>query len=201
MTTGGRALARLKSAASPDFSLEHAARASFAAPIAGVDEAGRGPLAGPVVAAAVILDEHRCPAGVNDSKTLSEAQREQLFIELQVSAIIGVGIVDVAQIDQLNILQATLLAMRKAVAALDVTPVVALIDGNRAPILDCQIRTVVRGDARSLTIAAASIIAKVTRDHTMRALAERHPGYGWQRNMGYGTPEHKAALASLGATP
>jgi len=195
------ALVRLRSVTSPDFSLEHEARASFAAPIAGVDEAGRGPLAGPVVAAAVILDEHHCPAGLNDSKALSEAQRERLFVELQVSAIIGIGIVDVAQIDQLNILQATLLAMREAVAALDVSPTIALVDGNRAPILDCHVRTVIKGDSRSLSIAAASVIAKVTRDRTMRELAERHPGYGWQRNMGYGTPEHKAALARLGATP
>ncbi len=169
-------------------------------PVAGIDEAGRGPWAGPVVAAAVILGA-AVPAGVTDSKRLSRGQREALFAALRASACIGVGVASVAEIDRLNILAATLVAMRRAVDDLDVAPAHALVDGNRAPELGCPATTVVGGDARSLSIAAASIVAKVTRDRIMARLARRYPGFGWERNAGYGTPEHRAALMRLGVTP
>ncbi len=170
-------------------------------PVAGVDEAGRGPWAGPVVAAAVVLDAGSVPAGVTDSKQLSRARREALFAALRASARIGVGAASVAEIDRLNILAATLVAMRRAVDDLGVAPAHVLIDGNRAPQLACPATAVVGGDQRSLSIAAASIVAKVTRDCIMARLARRYPGFGWERNAGYGTPEHRAALARLGVTP
>ncbi len=193
----------------PDFFLEDAARAEGFAAIAGIDEAGRGPWAGPVVAAAVILDRAALPAdlarGLDDSKKLSAARREVLFAALVPvarvgGALIGVGQAEVEEIDRLNILQATFLAMARAVAALSSVPDFALVDGNRAPELSCKVRCVVGGDGRSLSIAAASIVAKVTRDRAMKELALRHPGYGWERNAGYGTAEHQAALARLGVT-
>lgn len=187
----------------PDFSLE---RASGIARIAGVDEAGRGPLAGPVVAAAVILDPVRLGdpeiAALDDSKKMTVKARERLFAYLNEHAEVGVGIADVAAIDRLNILQATLTAMAGAVSNLAPVPGLALIDGNKMPRgLCCPAETVVKGDARSLSIAAASVIAKVTRDRIMLDLAARYPGYGWERNAGYGTAEHLTALAALGATP
>ncbi len=182
----------------PDFSYEMLARERVSGPICGIDEAGRGPWAGPVVAAAVILDPQNMPVGIADSKVVKEAERERLFEELQARAIVGVGIADVARIDRDNILAATMWAMADAVSSLDVPPELALVDGNRAPPLLCQSQTVVQGDALVLSIAAASIIAKVTRDRIMRALAVRHPGYGWERNKGYGTKEHQAGLARLG---
>lgn len=173
--------------------------------IAGIDEAGRGPWAGPVVAAAVILDQAALPAalagGLDDSKKLSAARRDELFALLPGFARIGVGRAEVDEIDRLNILQATFLAMTRAAAALDVPPDLALVDGNRPPALACAVRCVVGGDGRSLSIAAASVVAKVTRDRVMTELARRHPGYGWERNAGYGTAEHQAALARLGPTP
>ncbi len=169
-------------------------------PVAGIDEAGRGPWAGPVVAAAVILGA-AVPAGVTDSKRLSRERREVLFAALRASACIGVGVASVAEIDRLNILAATLVAMRRAVDDLDVAPAHALVDGNRAPELACPATAVVGGDGRSLSIAAASIVAKVTRDRIMARLARRYPGFGWERNAGYGTPEHRAALMRLGVTP
>ncbi len=185
----------------PDFSLEDA---SGAAPIAGVDEAGRGPWAGPVVAAAVILDrdglDPDLALGLDDSKKLPAARRELLFAALQASARIGVGRADVADIDSMNILGATLLAMSRAVAALGAAPELALIDGTSVPDLPCPAQTVIGGDGLSLSIAAASVVAKVTRDRLMAELALAHPGYGWERNKGYGTPEHRTALESLGAT-
>lgn len=186
----------------PDFSLEDA---SGAARVAGVDEAGRGPWAGPVVAAAVILDrdglDPDLALGLDDSKKLPAARRERLFAALQACALIGVGRADVADIDSMNILGATLLAMGRAVSALGAAPDLALIDGTSVPDLPCPARPVIGGDGLSLSIAAASIVAKVTRDRLMAELALAHPGYGWERNKGYGTPEHRAALETLGVTP
>jgi ribonuclease HII len=171
-------------------------------PLAGVDEAGRGPLAGPVVAAAVILDRKRIPKGLNDSKQLSAEVREELFILITERAIaIGVGEASVDEIDLVNIRQATHLAMARAVRALGVAAAFALVDGNDAPALPCPCDTIIDGDAKSVSIAAASIIAKVTRDRMMHALHDTHPGYGWCRNKGYGTAEHLGALEKLGATP
>lgn len=184
----------------PDFTLEHALQRHAGGLIAGVDEAGRGPWAGPVVAAAVILDPNDIPEGVNDSKKLTTGKRDQLFDMIQASAKIAVGIVNVGDIDRHNILQATLAAMREAVLNLPLSPAAVLIDGNKCPDLPCPARAIVKGDGRSLSIAAASIIAKVTRDRIMDRLAGEHPGYGWERNKGYGTPEHRAALAKLGVT-
>ncbi len=169
--------------------------------VAGVDEAGRGPWAGPVVAAAVILDFENVPSGLADSKALSEAAREAAYREIVDRARVGLGVADVARIDRDNILQATLWAMQTAIAALPEVPRVALIDGNRAPRLACEARCVVGGDARCLSIAAASIVAKVTRDRLMVALGVDWPGYGFESHKGYGTPDHRKALARLGVTP
>jgi len=170
--------------------------------ICGVDEAGRGPWAGPVVAAAVVLDRGNVPAGLNDSKKLTASRRAVLFDAIRDWALVGVGIATVAEIDALNILRANDLAMRRAIEALRPAPDAALIDGNRVPPgWPCRARALVGGDGRSLSIAAASIVAKVTRDRIMAGLANSHPGYGWERNQGYGTPEHRAALSRLGVTP
>ena len=170
-------------------------------PICGVDEAGRGPLAGPVVAAAVILQKGRIPKGLNDSKQLDEETRETLFPQIMDMAIaVGVGEASVGEIDLVNIRQATHLAMARAVRALPVPAAFALVDGNDAPALPCKCDTLVGGDARSLSIAAASIIAKVTRDRLMIRLHDEHPGYAWCRNKGYGTAEHYAGLKRHGVT-
>jgi ribonuclease HII len=169
-----------------------------AGPIAGVDEAGRGPLAGPVVAAAVILDRKRIPKGIADSKQMTADAREAAYGRIMACAIVGVGEATVDEIDLVNIRQATHLAMARAVRALSLAPAFALVDGNDAPALPCRCDTIVDGDARSVSIAAASIIAKVTRDRMMTALHEQHPGYGWLTNKGYGTPEHLEALNRLG---
>ena len=184
----------------PDFEIEDIARRNLApdALIAGVDEVGRGPWAGPVVAAAVILARGAVPDGLDDSKALSKARREALFDEITGAATIGCGMASVAEIDTLNILQASLLAMTRAVEALGSAPHMALVDGNRAPRLACPVKTVVKGDAKSLSIAAASIIAKVTRDRLMAELAIEHPAYGWERNAGYGTAEHREGLQLVG---
>ena len=182
----------------PDLSLERAAGGR----VAGVDEAGRGPWAGPVVAAAVVLDVGDLPprvrAKITDSKLLTAEQRTALHPAILACADAAVGIASVAEIDSMNILQATLLAMRRAVARLAQVPDLVLVDGNRAPSLPCPVKTVVGGDRESLSIAAASIVAKVTRDRLMARLAADYPGYGWERNAGYGTAEHRAALARLG---
>lgn len=185
----------------PDFTLEAAAGGR----VAGVDEVGRGPLAGPVLAAAVVLP---CPpppaltALLDDSKRLNAAQRARAAAALRAcGAELALGAASVAEIARLNILGATLLAMARAVARLPSPPDLALVDGNRAPPLDCPLRCVVGGDGRSLSIAAASIIAKLARDRAMARLAARWPGYGWEANAGYGTAAHRAALARLGATP
>ncbi|MGE0212794.1 MAG: ribonuclease HII [Parvibaculaceae bacterium] len=184
---------------SPSPDLVHEREASVLGLVAGVDEAGCAPLAGPVVAAAVVLDFRHVPEGINDSKKLSAERREELYGEIA-GACLGwaVGIADVARIDAVNILNARLWAMAEAVRALSAAPAVALVDGNRAPKLSCETRLIVGGDARSLSIAAASIIAKVTRDRLMCALDIECPGYGFSRHKGYGTPEHQRALRELG---
>jgi ribonuclease HII len=184
----------------PTFELEAAELQLHGGPVCGVDEAGRGPLAGPVVAAAVILDPDRIPDGINDSKVLDEEMREVLYARITRTAVYAVGIADVKRIDRDNILNATMWAMAQAVAKLAVQPKLAAIDGNRAPKLGCTTRTIVKGDARCLSIAAASIIAKVTRDRIMIELAAKNPGYGFERHKGYGTPEHQDAIKRLGVT-
>ncbi|RMF15034.1 MAG: ribonuclease HII [Alphaproteobacteria bacterium] len=182
----------------PDWSLEDACDG----PVAGLDEAGRGPLAGPVVAAAVILDPDRIPPGIRDSKTLDAAQREQLHRAIVAHALaVSVAAASVAEIDRLNVLRASLLAMERAVARLPMQPAVCLVDGNQAPQLPITCRCVVGGDHRSLSIAAAGIVAKVVRDRIMARLDRRHPGYGWATNAGYGVREHMDALRSVGVTP
>jgi ribonuclease HII len=182
----------------PTFELEAAEHQLGSRPIAGVDEAGRGPWAGPVVAAAVILNPDRIPANIDDSKVLDEDSRAYLYKRIMKVAIVAVGIVDVDRIDRDNILGATLWAMAEAVAQLTDTPKLVLIDGNRSPRLPMPARTIVKGDAKCLSIAAASIIAKVTRDRLMMELARDYPGYGFERHKGYGTPEHQAAITKLG---
>ena len=186
----------------PHFRLEHAAGGR----VAGVDEVGRGPLAGPVLAAAVVFPRgvpRRLAALLDDSKKLTAAQREAAFGALLDSgaAEIGIGAASTAEIATLNILRAALLAMRRAVGRLPSAPDLALVDGNKAPALSCRVQCVVGGDAVSLSIAAASIVAKVTRDRAMARLAARYPGYGWERNAGYGSVAHRAALETLGVTP
>jgi ribonuclease HII len=185
----------------PNFALERKAGGR----VAGVDEVGRGPLAGPVVAAAVVF-----PSGVprklagllDDSKKLTPEQRLTAFLALRASgkAEIGVGAASVGEIVRLNILHASLLAMCRAIARLPAAPDLALVDGDRPPVLPCAVRCVVGGDGLSLSIAAASIVAKVLRDRAMIRLAARFPGYGWEENVGYSTPFHRQALLRLGAT-
>jgi ribonuclease HII len=186
-------------AAGPDYRNEEEARGAGAWPVAGVDEAGRGPLAGPVVAAAVIFHAG-IPDGIDDSKKLAAPVRERLCAEIMACAHVGVGIATVEHIDRDNILQATLWAMARAIAALPLAPGHVLVDGNRLPALPCPATALVAGDCRSLSIAAASIVAKATRDRMMIELAGAHPGYGWEHNMGYSTAEHCAAIARLGVT-
>ena len=167
--------------------------------LAGVDEAGRGPLAGPVTAAAVVLPEDAVIDGLNDSKKLSEKRREELFDVIRDKALAyAVYSVDEKRIDEINILQATFEAMRGAVGALDVIPDLVLVDGNRSPGLELPCETVVKGDSKSMSIAAASILAKVTRDRYMRRMAEIYPGYGFEKHKGYGTKAHYEAIERLG---
>ena len=168
---------------------------------AGVDEAGRGPWAGPVVAAAVIFEAGRAPKGLADSKLLSAAERERLYDAIRKDAIVGVGIVEVEDIDSLNILQATFRAMQQAVAGLSVAPSTVIVDGNLCPPLPCRGVPIVDGDQLCPSIAAASIIAKVTRDRMMASLAQSFPGYRWENNKGYGTRQHADAIVRLGVTP
>ncbi len=184
----------------PTYDFEQEALNETGGPVAGVDEAGRGPWAGPVVAAAVIFNPDNIPDGLADSKKLTEGKRETLFEAIMATADVGVGIADVARIDRDNILAATMWAMGAAVHHLTASPRVVLIDGNRAPQLSCLSRTIIKGDARSLSIAAASIIAKVTRDRMMVELASTHPGYGFEKHKGYGTKAHQEALAQHGVT-
>lgn len=170
--------------------------------VAGVDEAGRGPLAGPVVAGAVILDPENPIAGLDDSKRLSASRRERLFDEIQEKALAwSVASATVAEIDSLNILQATMLAMQRAVNALLPMAEHALIDGNRCPELSCPARAIVKGDSKVAAISAASIMAKVTRDREMQVLDMKYPGYGLAQHKGYPSKAHIAALELLGVTP
>jgi ribonuclease HII len=170
-------------------------------PVAGVDEAGCAPLAGPVVAAAVILDRNKFPRGIDDSKALPAGTREAICARLYKVAVIGVGIASVEEIDTLNIYWARMLAMSRAVDALGVDPAMVLVDGNRCPKWERPSLAIVAGDAKCRSIAAASIVAKVTRDRIMFEHSRDYPGYGWETNKGYPTPEHCRALEALGATP
>jgi ribonuclease HII len=170
-------------------------------PIAGVDEAGRGPLAGPVVAAAVVLNPRFIPDGIADSKALDARQRQTVYQAIIDTAQVGIGVASVDRIDTDNILNASLWAMAEAVARLDHRPRLVLVDGNKAPHVECTTRAIVQGDARCLSIAAASIVAKVARDAMMAELARDYPHYGFDRHKGYGTREHHAAIARHGVTP
>ena len=183
------------------FELESIELELHGGPVAGVDEAGRGPLAGPVVAAAVVLDPERIPDGIADSKALDAEDRRRIYERILAVARVGIGVADVVRIDADNILNAALWAMAQAVARLDCAPKLVLIDGNKAPTLDFPTRTIVQGDAKCLSIAAASIVAKVARDAMMTELARSFPHYGFDRHKGYGTPEHQAAIARYGVTP
>lgn len=185
----------------PDLTLELALGRSR---VAGIDEAGRGPWAGPVVAAAVVLPLRNAgtiPAGLNDSKLLTPEVRTRLYDEILACADVGVGMADHEEIARNNLLGATFHAMQRALAVLKRPPHAALVDGPHAPALPCHAHAVVRGDQTSLSVAAASIVAKVTRDRLMARLAGEFPGYGWERNKGYGTEEHAAGLLRLGPTP
>ena len=181
----------------PCFKIER----DFPMPLAGVDEAGCAPLAGPVVAAAVILDREKFPRGIDDSKKLDLETREAIYGRLQKVAVIGVGICSVQEIEQLNIYWARMLAMTRAVASLPQEPAWILVDGNATPRWDKPSKAIVAGDAKCRSIAAASIIAKVTRDRIMAEYAHDYPGYGWETNRGYPTPEHIRGIAALGLTP
>ena len=184
----------------PDYSFEAAAHARGHLRIAGVDEVGRGPLAGPVTAAAVILNPDDIPEGLRDSKVLSAARREALAQEILARAEVSIAHASSEEIDTLNILRASHLAMERALAGLRADH--ALIDGNLIPRgLALSAQALVKGDARSLSISASSIVAKVTRDRIMVDLAQEHPGYGWERNAGYPSKAHLAALQDLGVTP
>ena len=183
--------------AGPCFKIEKA----FPEPLAGVDEAGCAPLAGPVVAAAVVLDRTRFPRGIDDSKALPAKTREVIFDKLHVVAKVGVGIATVEEIDEINIYWARMLAMSRAVEALGFDPAWVLVDGNACPRWQRPSKAIVSGDAKCRSIAAASIVAKVTRDRIMAEHARTYPGYGWETNVGYPTPEHRRALKALGATP
>lgn len=186
----------------PDYSLETDALASGVNLVAGVDEVGRGPLAGPVTAAAVILDPARIPEGLNDSKRLSAKRRLELSAQLREVAEVSIAHASVAEIDELNILRASHLAMERAVAGLRQPPSLALIDGNMIPRnLPVPGQAVIKGDTISVSIAAASIVAKICRDQIMWDLAQQYPGYGWETNAGYPSKSHREALRNLGVTP
>jgi ribonuclease HII len=184
----------------PTFARERRAMKRGVSPVAGCDEAGRGPLAGPVVAAAVILDPKRIPRGLNDSKKLTPERREILYHRICASAEVAVAVASRERIDRDNILRASLWAMARAVAALPVRPRLVFVDGRDGIDVDCECEAVISGDALVLSIAAASIVAKVTRDRLMTHLGQVHPGYGFERHMGYCVPEHTKALARLGPT-
>ncbi|WP_372990581.1 ribonuclease HII [Sulfitobacter sp.] len=186
----------------PDFEFERDAYARGFARVAGVDEVGRGPLAGPVTAAAVVLDPERIPEGLNDSKKLTKRARERLYEEILAVADVSIAHASVEEIEELNILRASHLAMVRALAGLRTPADFALIDGNMVPRdLVIKSQTVIKGDARSQSISAASIMAKICRDCVMLSLAQQHPGYGWETNMGYGSKSHIEALQNLGVTP
>lgn len=188
--------------AAPDFRLEARLRRQGIWPIAGVDEVGRGPLAGPVAAAVVILDPKRPPPGLDDSKALTPKQREEAFERIMANALaVSVAFVTAAEIDRINIRRASLAAMARAVAGLSQAPAYLLVDGADPPPVACPCRTIVKGDATTLSIAAASIVAKVARDAMMRRLAVLYPHYGFETNVGYAAPRHLEALARHGASP
>ena len=184
----------------PSFRRERRALNNGIWPVAGCDEAGRGPLAGPVVAAAVVLDPNRIPRGLNDSKKLGAAERERLYEKICATAQVAVAFGSIARIDRDNILRASLWALARAVKALPVAPRLVYVDGNNRIDVGCECTAVVSGDALVTSIAAASIVAKVTRDRLMARLGLAHPGYGFERHMGYSVPEHFEALARLGPT-
>ena len=184
----------------PTFRRERAAMKRGIWPIAGCDEAGRGPLAGPVVAAAVILDPQRIPRGLNDSKKLTHDEREKLYAKICATAQVAVAFGSTERIDRYNILQASLWALARAVAALPIKPQLVFVDGRDRIDVPCECQAVISGDALVLSIAAASIVAKVTRDRLMMRIGAEHPGYGFERHMGYSVPEHFAALKTLGPT-
>ena len=170
--------------------------------IAGVDEVGRGPLAGPVTAAAVVLDPTNIPEGLNDSKKLTKRARERLYDQILAVADVSIAHASVEEIDQINILRASHLAMMRAVEGLTVPPDYVLVDGNMIPReLALPATAVIKGDGRSQSIAAASIMAKICRDCVMLSLAQQHPGYGWETNMGYGSKRHISAIQNFGVTP
>ncbi len=182
----------------PDFAFE----TELGCRVAGVDEVGRGPLAGPVTAAAVVLDPKCIPDGLNDSKKLTAKRRLELYRQLLDCADVSIAHASVAEIDEVNILRASHLAMERAIAGLQVLPEHVLIDGNMIPRgLHLPATTLVKGDSRSISISAASIVAKVCRDCVLVDLAQQHPGYGWETNMGYGSKKHMEALQKLGVTP
>ena len=184
------------------WAIEDACREEGCTVICGVDEAGRGPLAGPVCAAAVILPDHLELPGLNDSKKLSDKKRRELFPLIKEQAVAyGIGLASEKEIDEINILQATYLAMERAIAQLEGKADLALIDGNRAKDFGLPVKTVVKGDSLSASIAAASILAKVTRDDLMEQAAQEHPGYGFEIHKGYGTKAHYAALTEKGPCP
>ena len=181
----------------PDYSRE----IKFNCIVAGVDEVGRGPWAGPVVAGAVILDPQNIPYGLNDSKKLLAKHRQGLNIEIKSSSIWSIGVASVEEIDNINILQASLLAMRRAIKNLYPPPEACLVDGNKDPNFDIPTKCVIKGDCKSFSIAAASIIAKVFRDNYMTKLSHSFPEYGWEKNAGYGVPQHIEALRVVGISP
>lgn len=185
----------------PDYDFERAAQARGLPLVAGVDEVGRGPLAGPVTAAAVVLDPDNIPEGLNDSKKLTAKKREALFELILATADVSVAHASVEEIDEINILRASHLAMERAIAGLSKTPDHLLIDGNMVPRgVTMSNETLVKGDGRSVSIAAASIVAKITRDRIMVDLAQQFPGYGWETNAGYPSKQHKEALLQQGIT-
>ena len=173
----------------------------YETPIIGVDEVGRGPLAGPVISAAIILNKEKIPEGINDSKKLSKKKREVISEELISQHSFAIGIASVEEIDKINILQASLLAMKRAVLNLNIKPQTILVDGNKLPDLEYNMYPIIKGDSKSISIAAASIIAKVYRDKLMQDLSLQYPGYYWEKNSGYGTKQHLLALNNLGVTP
>lgn len=193
---------RFGCAMTPDFTFERAAQAQGYSRIAGVDEVGRGPLAGPVTAAAVVLDPENIPEGLNDSKKLTKKARTRLYDEIMQVADVSIAHATVEEIDEHNILRASHIAMVRALEGLKTPPDYALIDGNMIPRgLALPSQTIVKGDSLSQSISAASIMAKICRDCVMLSLAQQHPGYGWETNMGYGSKKHMDALQKLGATP
>ena len=169
--------------------------------IIGVDEVGRGPWAGPVTACAVILNPDNIPHGLNDSKKLNVVRRNELFLKIMESSLVSCVHVDVEEIDKINILQASLLSMKRAILGLNIAPKSILVDGNKLPDLEYKMYPIVKGDSKSVSIAAASIIAKVYRDKLMEDLSIQYPGYYWEKNSGYGTKQHLLALNNLGVTP